>query len=103
KLLLTKQLAEMGEDAGGESVSDGLFEEAPREQVEDSELQKAAITVWLLDSTITEPTLEDIYRAGKSEKFEEAFAHLLAAIKEKNLEFVFNKIELPLMPVLRRM
>jgi DNA polymerase-1 len=81
----------------------GLFEEAPKEVVNEDELNKAAIAVWLLDSSVTEPTLDDIYRAGKSEKFDEAFKHILAEIKERKLEFVYEHIEVPLAPVLRKM
>ncbi len=64
---------------------------------------KAALAVSVLDSTITEPTGEDIARLGKSEKLEEAFKNLLAQIKKEEQTFVYEKIELPLMPVLRRM
>jgi DNA polymerase-1 len=81
----------------------GLFEDAPKEVVDEAELQKAAIAVWLLDSSVTEPTLDDIYRAGKSEKFDEAFKNILAEIKERKLEFVYEHIEVPLAPVLRKM
>lgn len=67
------------------------------------EQEPLGIAVSVLDSTITEPTLSDIYRMGKSKDIDEARKHLLAEIKEKKLEFVYEKIELPLAPVLRKM
>ncbi|HVV38770.1 MAG TPA: DNA polymerase [Candidatus Paceibacterota bacterium] len=73
------------------------------EQVPDDEFNKIALATSVLDSNIAEPTLEDIYRAGRARKFEEAKETILKEIKEKELTFVYEAIELPLMPVLRAM
>lgn len=62
-----------------------------------------ALAVSVLDATNSEPTLEDIYRMGNSEDFETAKKNILAEIKREKLDFVYEKIELPLSPVLRRM
>ncbi|HYF13132.1 MAG TPA: DNA polymerase [Candidatus Paceibacterota bacterium] len=79
---------------------DELFED---EQVPYEEFRKMAVAVWLLNSNVTEPTMEDIYRAGRSRKFEKAKQTILSEIKEKELEFVWEHIELPLIPILRHM
>ncbi len=81
---------------------DELFDEIT-EQVPEDEFKKIALAASVLDSNIAEPTIEDIYRAGKSRVFEEARKNILAEIKEKDLSFVYEEIELPLMPVLRQM
>jgi DNA polymerase-1 len=73
------------------------------EQVAEDELGKVALAVSVLDSNIAEPTLEDIYRAGRARTFEEAKKNILAEIQEKKLTFVYEDIELPLMPILRQM
>jgi DNA polymerase I len=78
---------------------EGLFAEEKLTE----EQQKIAVAVWVLDSNITKPTMSDIYRAGKSKDFETAKAHILKEIKDKGLERVYSEIELPLMPVLRKM
>ncbi len=49
-------------------LGDELFDEAP-EQVPEDEFAKIALAVSVLDSNIAEPTLEDIYRAGRSRNF----------------------------------
>lgn len=67
------------------------------------EVEKLALAVWVIDSNITEPTLEDVERVGKSEDLEEARKNIEEEIKKRDLEFVYEKIELPLMPVLRTM
>jgi DNA polymerase I len=77
----------------------GLF----AQQVPQEELDKAALALWVLDSNVTNPGLEDILRAGKSNDFAEAFKNIREQLKEKELDFVYDKIELPLVPVLRAM
>lgn len=77
----------------------GLF----AQQVPQEQLDKAALALWVLDSNITNPGLEDVLRAGKSNDFAEAFANIRQQLKERELDFVYDKIELPLVPVLRGM
>jgi DNA polymerase-1 len=84
------------EDTG---QSDGLFADEPLTP----EQEELAVAVSVLDSTITQPTLSDIYRMGKSKDIAVARTNLLAEIKEKSLQFVYDHIELPLAPVLRKM
>ncbi len=78
---------------------DSLFSEI--EQVDQTEFEQVALAVWVIDSNVTQPTLEDIYRVGKADNFAEAKQHILQEIKDRNLSFVYEKIELPLAPVLR--
>ncbi len=77
----------------------GLFGHA----VPPEDLRRASLAVWVLDTNITEPAFEDILRVGKSQDFAEAFANIKKEIKEKNLAFIYENVELPLTPVLRRM
>jgi len=69
----------------------------------EEELQKMAIAVWLLDSNLTKATLDDILRFSGKKTFAEARDFILREIKIKKLETVFEKIELPLIPVLKTM
>jgi len=79
------------------------LEEASAENVSENELQKILLAVSVLDSNIAKPDIEDVYRMGKNRVFEEAKKHILADIREKDLTFIYESIELPLMPVLRAM
>ncbi len=92
-------------DSNGEQdqmpIDGSLFAEV--EQVDQAEFDKVALAVWVIDSNVTQPSLDDIYRIGKAEKFEEAKKNILAEIKERNLTFVYENIELALSPVLRHM
>lgn len=89
-----------GEDALGAHLQQ---QPALAASVDQAEFEKAALALWVLDSGITNPSLEDILRRGKSEEFEEAFKNIRAQLKERELDFVYKEIELPLMPVLRSM
>jgi DNA polymerase I len=85
-----------------------LFEEIEaadekKEEVSPHEFAKVALAVSILDSNIPEPDLDDIYRAGKAHVFDEAKKNILEEIDRRELTFVYEKIELPLMPVLRGM
>ena len=86
-----------------------LFGAPPMEQEEEETgipkeaFEKAALAVWVLDSSVTTPNLEDIYRAGKSKVFATALEHLEEQIKENHLEVVYQQIELPLIPILEEM
>lgn len=82
-------------------IQDEPVQEAPA--VPQEEVEPLALAVWVLDSNATEPTLDDIYRVGKSTQFEEAKKNILADIAAKELSFVYEHIELPLAPVLRSM
>jgi len=86
----------------GEASAENLME-ATVEDVDPEKLGEAKIMVWLLNSTIANPTLEDIYIVAKTKNFDEAYQKLLAEIQKKELEFVFEKIEKPLIPVIREM
>jgi DNA polymerase-1 len=84
------------------NLDEGLFA-APQEEVDPEEFAKIALAVSVLDSNIPKPELEDIYRAGHADKFDEASKRILVEIKEKKLDFIYEKVELPLSPILRQM
>ncbi len=97
-------VGEASSESSASPYSQDLF--APQESTEDipeTELQSILLAVSVLDSNIAKPDIEDVYRVGKSRSFAEASKHILEAITEQELTFVYEKIELPLMPVLRAM
>ncbi|MDZ4226296.1 MAG: DNA polymerase [Patescibacteria group bacterium] len=87
----------------GEVPQNGGLLDGIEEQIPEAELNKIALAVSVIDSNIAKPTLEDVYRMGQNRDFEEAKKNILAEIKAKELDFVYEKIELPLMPILRTM
>ncbi len=83
---------------GGESKKS----EAPKVELVDEnpeETKKLAIAMWLLNSDLTSIGQEDIIHYGGSKSFADGSAKIIHDIKEKDLSFVYEKIELPIMSV----
>ena len=81
------------------AAGEGLF----KNNVAPGAFYKAQVAVSVLDSAIAEPSMDDILRMGKADNFDESLKNLEKQIKEKELEFIYEEVELPLGPVLRRM
>ena len=64
---------------------------------------KIKVALSVLNSSISDPTLEDVYAVTKTFDPKEAEDTLLREIKDKELDKVLFDIEWPLIPVLRRM
>lgn len=71
-------------------------------KVGEEEIQKTAIALWLVNSSITNPTLEDILNFAGTEDFEEAKNKIWVEIKKRDLEKVLTEIELPIIPVIKK-
>ena len=65
--------------------------------------RQAQIALWLLDSEKTDPTTDDVLDFTHSKTLAEAEEKLLQEINTSGLDFVFNNIELPLVPILQEM
>ncbi len=74
-----------------------------REEVDEKLLTEAKIKLWLLRSDFTDPSYEDILSFTKEKTLKKALAVLDSKIKESGLQFVWNKIEKPLIPVIEHM
>ena len=72
-------------------------------EVDEKELKKIAVAVWLLKSDITNPELEEILEFANTDSYDEAKETILAEIKKQKLEKVYEEIELPLIPVVEKM
>lgn len=72
--------------------------------VDPREIDEAAIALWLLRSDLTNPSLEDILRFGNTNDFAVAKKAIFEALaKTGRLQEVFETIERPLLPIVRRM
>ncbi len=87
-----------------EAPSQTIFQESfLTPDIPPEDFKRASLAVWVLDTNITDPTIDDILSVGKSTDFKEAIQNIEAEIKKRNLTFIYEQIELPLVPVLRRM
>lgn len=74
-----------------------------KETISPKELRQTAIALWVLDSNITNPTLDEILEYTKTSDFSRAREIILGEIEKKDLSQIYKKIELPLMPVVEKM
>ncbi len=70
----------------------------------DKNLEKRLkLMVSLLNSNINNPTLEDVYSFTREDDALVAEKKLLEEIKHNDLEYVYNEIEVPLIPIIEKM
>ena len=90
-----------GQAAPSKSVSQPVLEALVDESPE--ETKRLALAMWLLNSDLTAVTYEDVVHYAGSKSYTEAKEKILNDIKDKNLSFVYESIELPIMPIVEGM
>ncbi len=80
-----------------------MEEKAEVAEIDPEELMRLGIALWLLNSEITHVTSEDVVHFEGAQSLEEAREKILAAITAKNLTYVYESIELPIVPVIKSM
>jgi DNA polymerase-1 len=75
-----------------------LFSSISKEEVE-----KVGLALWLIRSDITNPKIEDILQFAGTDDFETAKAAIMSELKKKDLQKVYETIELPLIPITHSM
>jgi DNA polymerase-1 len=89
---------------GRETVTDSLFDNTQTAQkVDEKKLKEASIALWLINSDVPAPTLEDMLRFAKTDNFDEAYKHIFSKLKEKNLDKVYSEIEAPIIDLVGNM
>lgn len=78
-------------------------EEKEEANVPKEDLEKTAVALWLVNSTITNPQLEDVINFADSGSYEKAKKAIFAELDKRNLRKVYGDIELPLIPVIQKM
>ncbi len=70
---------------------------------EKENIEKAKIALWLLNSENADPDLDDVIHYKGSETFKDAFKLLEVDIEKEKLSYIYNAIELPLIPIIKNM
>lgn len=81
------------------STEDTLF----GKKVNEKKLQEAAIALWVLDSNVTNPTLDDVLTHTEEKELDTAHTKLFKELEEKKLVDLYNTFEKPLIPILKKM
>ena len=88
-----------GTSASAASANHQLF--AP--SVDPAELEKTSIALGLVNSNMTDATLDDVLNFANTEDFEAAKKAIFEELDKRDARKVYEEIELPLIPVLHRM
>jgi len=67
------------------------------------EVFRVGILLWAIDSNKTNPSLDDILAYTRTHNLKDAKASLEKIIKDQNLTFVVDEIEMPLIPIVKKM
>lgn len=92
-----------GQDISGHSEYSYENNHQEAHTVDEKELQEASIALWLLNSDITNPSLEDILHFSRTDDFKKAREYILKQLKEKKLDKVYEEIEKPIIPIVKEM
>ena len=85
-------------------VSETLVEDESDEvEIPKSELRETSIALWLLNSEMTNPDLEDILEFSHKNNFKEAKKWIFEELSVRGLIKVYSEIELPLVPIIEEM
>lgn len=78
-------------------------EEKKETNIPPQELQETSIALWLVNSEISNPDLEDILRFAKTKDFKTAQDFIFGRLKGDGLEKVYEEIEKPIIPIVHTM
>jgi DNA polymerase-1 len=66
-------------------------------------IMKAKIAFWLLDSEKTNPDINEVVEYKNSSSLDEAIVKMEEDIKKEDLLYVYKEIELPIIPIVKKM
>jgi DNA polymerase-1 len=66
-------------------------------------LKETQVALWVLNSNITNPTIEDIFSFTKTDDLNKAKEIIISSLKRDNLYLVYEEIEKPVIDIVERM
>lgn len=101
--LLTRVRNFFGTSAVEKPLTDQIEDKEQEENIDNDKLIEASIALWLLNSDITNPGLEDVLFYAKTSSFNIAYDHIFKKLNENNFDKVFFEIEKPIIPIIKKM
>ncbi|MFA6416050.1 MAG: DNA polymerase [Candidatus Paceibacterota bacterium] len=71
--------------------------------IDSLDVKKTGLALWLLDSDLTNASLDEIYAFAETRDFAVAQEKIFARLHDQGLEKVYEQIELPLLPIIEAM
>lgn len=82
-----------------QAFNEGLF----GTNLDQNKVKELSVMLWLINSSLTNPTLEDIFNFTKEKTLDEAEKVIKSELKKRELEHVWETIEKPLIPIIDKM
>ncbi len=104
KSLMTRFHQALGSTGANNTEEGGKVE--VKKEVQDFDIQKMAeakIALWILNSEVTNPSDDDVLYYKGAKDFADAYDKIHKDIIDTHQDFVFNNIELPIMPIIKSM
>lgn len=98
-----RTLSNRVQDLFGKKDENDEKKEEENEYVDQKEVEKVSIALWLINSDITNPDLSDILQFVGTTSFEKAKIAILSELKKQKLEKLYKNVELPLIPIINKM
>ncbi len=96
-----------GEDDRGHGAS--LFSESVRgeegfvHEAAPPDFSQTAVALWLVNSNVTNPTMEDVLNFANTDSYEEAKKVIFTELDKRNARKIYDTIELPLIAITEKM
>ena len=85
------------------SASERVATPPVTEAVRARDFNQTAVALWLVNSNLTNPTLEDMLNFANTDSYEEAKSTIFKELDKRNVRKVYETIELPLIPITEKM
>jgi DNA polymerase-1 len=73
------------------------------QKIDPKELTKTSVALWVLNSNLTNPGLEEIFAYTKTDNFAKASEYVFSELKKQGLYKVYEEIELPVIALIEKM
>lgn len=97
-------------EEGFENSDDGQGEQKSQtgnmwsnQDIDKADLEKTALALWLVDSNITNPKVDDVINFANALDYDKAKQAIFEELDKRNLRKVYETIELPLIPITKKM
>jgi DNA polymerase-1 len=87
----------------GQTIAQGTFSDSGLTPIDNQKLEKAKIAFWLLNSERTDPEMDEVIHYKGNNNLDGAMKKLEEDIKKENLSYVYENIELPIIPIIHGM
>jgi DNA polymerase-1 len=78
-------------------------EESKEDELDKQSVKEACVALWVLNSSFTNPNIQDVLSFAKTDDFDKAKKYILDEIKKQGLDEVYEKIEKPLIKIVDQM